>query len=215
MLEPKEGLLTFRAEGNNIPSSKLFTRKIHLPVNASSCGGNNSGVTIGRGFDLGGRTKISVLMTLKTVGIENNKSEAIASGAGLKGCAAYNFVLKNRDRINEITEQQQLNLFVLTYRELKKDVERICKKQQNIRDFHPDPNTSPTLAWDGIPDKIKEILIDLRYRGDYDPRARHYIQKMAYEGDLEGFGKALSDRSFWRDVPDDRFKRRVDHYESN
>jgi len=29
MLEPKEGLLTFRAEGNNDSSSQYFSRKIH------------------------------------------------------------------------------------------------------------------------------------------------------------------------------------------
>ena len=29
MLEPKEGLLTFRAEGNNTRSSPLYSRVIH------------------------------------------------------------------------------------------------------------------------------------------------------------------------------------------
>lgn len=215
MPDPDKGILTFRAEGNNLKSSRDYSRKIHWPGNASSCGKNNSGVTIGRGFDLGDRTKISALLTLKKAGIEKGKAEAISEGAKLKGCAAYYFVLKNRTLINEITEKQQLNLFVLTYEELKKDVERICKKKKTINDFHPNPQILPDLAWDNIPDRIKEILIDLRYRGDYDLRARKHIQKMAYEGDLKGFGKALSDRSLWMDVPKDRFKRRVDYYESN
>lgn len=215
MPEPKKGLLTFRAEGNDLKSSRDYSRKIHWPGNSSSCKKNNSGVTIGRGFDLGDRTKISALMTLKKAGIENEKAEKISDGAKLKGCAAYNFVLKNRDSISEITEQQQLSLFISTYEELRKDVERICKNNTVIRTYHPNPNISPTLAWDNIPDKIKDILIDLRYRGDYSIVTRPYLQKLAYEGDLEGFGKMISDRSTWFFVPKDRFKRRVEFYENN
>lgn len=195
MLEPKEGLLTFRAEGNNLKSSTDYSKKLHWPGNASSCGKNNSGVTIGRGFDLGDKSKISVLMALKNVGIENDKAEAIASGARLKGCSAYNFVLKNRDRIEEITEQQQLNLFLDTYKKMKKDAERICKDKFTIEKYHPDPKTSPELAWDNIPQKIKEVLIDLRYRGDYSLVTRSYIQRLAYAGDVTGFGKVVADRS--------------------
>jgi len=45
-------------------------------------------VTIGRGFDLGDRTKIEVLIALKKAGIEIEKAEAISGGAKLKGCSA-------------------------------------------------------------------------------------------------------------------------------
>jgi len=70
MLEPKKGLLTFRAEGNNLKSSRDYSRKIQWPGNSSSCRKNNSGVTIGRGFDLGDRSKISALISLQKAGIE-------------------------------------------------------------------------------------------------------------------------------------------------
>ncbi len=112
----------------------------------------------------------------------------------LKGCIAHDFVIKNRDAIGEITATQQLRLFELTYKELERDVKRISETQKNIRTYHPNPNMPPSLAWDNIPDKIKDVLVDLRYRGNYTPKARSYIQKMAYEGDLDGFGKALSNR---------------------
>ncbi|MEW5291072.1 hypothetical protein ABW286_18110 [Erwinia papayae] len=38
MLEPKEGLLTFRAEGNNFRGSRYYSRKIHWPGNSPACG---------------------------------------------------------------------------------------------------------------------------------------------------------------------------------
>ncbi|WP_241571403.1 pesticin C-terminus-like muramidase [Rosenbergiella nectarea] len=215
MLEPKKGTLTFRAEGNNVKSSRDYSKKIHWPGNSSSCQKDNSGVTIGRGFDLGDRNETSALIALKQAGIENRKAEAISKGAKKKGCLAYNFVLENRDSIEEITDIQQLKLFEITYNELEKDVERISKLPKNIHDYHPNPNTPPDLAWENIPDKIKNILIDLRYRGDYTPKAREHIQRMAYAGDIEGFGKAISNRSNWIKVPNDRFNRRVEYYEKN
>ncbi|WP_317694766.1 hypothetical protein [Serratia sp. UGAL515B_01] len=104
---------------------------------------------------------------------------------------------------------------MLTYEDLKSDVEKICKDKFTITKYHPNPNISSTLAWDAIPDKIKEILIDLRYRGDYSSRTRKYIQRPAYSGDLQSFGRVIADRSIWLSVPDDRFKRRVEFYESN
>ena len=215
MLEPQKGILTFRAEGNNLKSSRDYSRKIHWPGTSSLCGKNNSGVTIGRGFDLGDRTKIEALIILKKAGIEKEKAEAISEGANLKGCSAYNFILNQRDSIDEITEKQQLNLFVLSYNESRKDVERICKSRLTIKEYHSNPNISPIQAWDNIPDKIKEVLIDLRFRGDYSKRTRKYIQKLAYDGDVKGFGKVISDRQTWFTVPIDRFKRRVDFYENN
>ena len=215
MLEPKEGILIFRAEGNDLKLSKDYSKKIHWPGNSSLCKKNNSGVTIGRGFDLGDRTEISTLMALKKAGIENKKAERISKGAGKKGCQAYDFVLKNRDSIEDITDIQQLRLFEIVYEELEKDVERICKLYKNIYDYHPNPSTSPHLAWESIPKKIRDILIDLRYRGDYTPRSREHIQKLAYAGDVDGFGKAISNRSYWANVPNDRFIRRVNYYEKN
>ena len=215
MLEPNIGLLTFRAEGNEVKSSRDYSKKIHWLGNSVSCRKNNSGVTIGRGFDLGDRTKAEVLMSLQKAGVEKEKAERISYAAKLKGCLAHKFVLENRDAISEITDRQQLSLFLVTYEEMKKDVERICKTKKVIMEYHPNPDISPSLAWDNIPEKIKDILIDLRYRGDYNISTRSYLQKLAYEGDLENFGKILSDRSLWLFVPKDRFERRGDFYENH
>jgi len=135
MLEPEEGLLTFRTEGNNVKTSRDYSRKIHWPGVSSSCRKNASGVTIGRGFDLGSRTKIKALSVLKRLGIKKEQAELISDAAGLKGCAAYDFVTKYKDKIGEISEVQQLSLFEITYNELKRDVERICKDRATIKNF--------------------------------------------------------------------------------
>lgn len=72
---------------------------------------------------------------LKRSGIKKEQAELISDAAGLKGCAAYDFVTKYKDKIGEISEVQQLSLFEITYNELKRDVERICKDRATIKNF--------------------------------------------------------------------------------
>ncbi|WP_241623460.1 hypothetical protein [Rosenbergiella epipactidis] len=115
MLEPSIGLLTFRAEGNDLKSSRDYSKKIHWPGSAVFCGKNNSGVTIGRGFDLGDRTRSEVFISLQKAGIEKEKAEKLSYAAKLKGCLAHKFVLENRETLGEITDRQQLILFTIAY----------------------------------------------------------------------------------------------------
>ena len=53
MSEPEEGLLTFRAEGLNVPDSFWYSRKVPWPGKRNECQKWKSGVTMGRGYDLG------------------------------------------------------------------------------------------------------------------------------------------------------------------
>lgn len=159
--------------------------------------------------------KTDAFMVLRKAGVSKKQAEIISEGSKLKGCAAYDFVKNNKEKIGEITELQQLSLFKITYLKLEGDVKRISKDKRVIKKYHPDKNVTSKDAWERIPKKIKEILIDLRYRGDYTQQARDLLQSMAYTGDLAGFGRVLSNRSFWPDVPQDRFTRRVNFYENN
>ncbi|RRZ89864.1 hypothetical protein [Erwinia sp. 198] len=96
MSQPKQGLLTFRAEGNNFRGNRYYSRIIHWPGNASACQGDASGVTIGRGFDMGSRTKAESYSCLIKAGIASESAKKIADGAGLKYCRAENFVTANK-----------------------------------------------------------------------------------------------------------------------
>ena len=63
--------------------------------------------------------------------------------------------------------------------------------------------------WDGLNRKIKDVVVDLRYRGDYTSTTRKKVQKAIANNGLEEF--TMSDRDYWvgeRGVPKDRFKRR-------
>ena len=51
-------------------------------------------------------------------------------------------------------------------------------------------------------------MIDLRFRGDYTPRARRFLQRHVAANDLAAVAAALARRENWPGVPADRFERR-------
>ncbi|WP_314140202.1 hypothetical protein [Buttiauxella noackiae] len=202
-----KGQLTFDAEGNDNNDSPYFSRHIHWP-------GGVSGITIGRGYDLGHQSDPE--SDFDSIELSQPINNWLVESKGLSGSDAenrYNSV-DNSIGYYEITRKQQYELFVITYNRLEADVKRICQKPDTIRVYHPNPNTTPEQAWNDIPEKIKELLVDLRYRGDYTSYARSLIQRYAYSGDLSSFGQILSNRTQWLNVPQDRFLRRVRFYEN-
>ncbi|MBX8877923.1 hypothetical protein HCH41_02945 [Enterobacter ludwigii] len=202
-----KGQLTFDAEGNDNNSSPYFSRHIHWP-------GGVSGITIGRGYDLGQQNDPT--SDLDSIELSQPLNTWLVESKGLSGLEAQNrYESANNDISSyEITRKQQYDLFVITYNRLEADVKRICQKPATIRACHPNQNITPEQAWNDIPEKIKEVLVDLRYRGDYTSHARSLIQRYAYIGDLSAFGQILSNRAQWSNVPQDRFLRRVRFYEN-
>lgn len=157
MLEPKDGLITFRSEGNNIPKSIFFTRVIHWPGNIRSCSSSlgASGVTIGRGYDMKHRYPSQIIHDLTRSGIPHLQAKKISLGARLHHCSALDFVNKNREIIGEITESQQLKLFEITYSSYVSDAKR----------FYARYRSSTSLDWGEIDLRIRDIFIDLKYQG--------------------------------------------------
>ncbi|WP_250318501.1 hypothetical protein [Rosenbergiella gaditana] len=74
-MEPREGILTFRAEGNNISGSRYYSRKIHWPGIESRCNQYGSGVTIGRGYDMKERSETQIIHHLTLAGIPTVKAK--------------------------------------------------------------------------------------------------------------------------------------------
>lgn len=202
-----KGQLTFDAEGNDNNDSPYFSRHIHWP-------GGVSGVTIGRGYDLGQQNDPS--SDFDSIELSQSLNNWLVESKGLSGLDAKNRYKSADKSISdyEITRKQQYELFVITYNRLETDVKRICQKPDTIKVYHPNPNATPEQAWNDIPEKIKEVLVDLRYRGDYTSHARSLIQRYAYCGDLSSFGQILSNRTQWSNVPQDRFLRRIRFYEN-
>ncbi|WP_420064397.1 pesticin C-terminus-like muramidase [Pectobacterium colocasium] len=147
-----DGKLTFNSEGNNIKGSKYYSRVIHYPER-----GGLSGVTIGRGYDMGKRTRQEIYSDLTMAGISQEKATIISHSAGLIGSQAKEFVRVNKDKIGEITEQQQISLFKYTYRNYVIRARSVYN--QKTKDMREKPD------WEELQPAIRDILIDVVYQG--------------------------------------------------
>ena len=190
------GQLTFDAEGMETPG-RFFSRRLHVP-------GRWSGATIGRGCDLGRRSRTEVVSDLTASGVTSTKAEKFALARGRKGKQAKAFIKEKGLDSLEITPREQKALFLLTYRELEGDVIRICNKVSVVEKYG-------ALTWDALEPVIRDVLVDLRHRKDYTGATREQVQPAAVKNSMDAFARALSDEDYWnrqRGVPRDRFRRR-------
>ncbi|HGB2244983.1 TPA: pesticin C-terminus-like muramidase [Salmonella enterica subsp. enterica serovar Aberdeen] len=146
-----KGKLTYNAEGNDISSSPYYSRVIHWP------GNELSGVTIGRGYDMGDRSESDVYHDMVTSGIPDEQAAKISKGAGLKGNRARDFVALNKIKIGEITLQQQEMLFSIIYpKYIDRTIVNYNKWTSGVSGVKP---------WDALDSRIQEVLVDFVYQG--------------------------------------------------
>lgn len=145
------GQVTFDAEGNDVPGNRFFSRVIHWPGNAAS------GVTLGRGYDMGSRSQGDVSGDLEAAGLGSSEASRFAEGAGRKGDSAKSFVLSNRDRLGEISREAQNKLFELIY---PRYLERGRRNYENWT-----ANEAGRTDWNRLHPAIRDIMVDFAYQG--------------------------------------------------
>ena len=84
-LKVRKGQLTFNAEGNNKKGSRYYSRKPHVP-------GKSSGITLGRGYDMGLKSVVQIATDLLQAGLSSGLAKLFSKGAGLKGQSATEFL---------------------------------------------------------------------------------------------------------------------------
>jgi hypothetical protein len=201
-LEVRRGQLTFDVEGNDLddplnPLHRYFSRKVHWP-------GGVSGITIGRGYDLGQRPTPEA--DLLSVGIKEPLLGWLLGSKGLRGSQARDYLNSARRDITGIfiTRRQQHELFVKIYDFMRNEIIRISDKSDTVELYG-------RLNWDSLDPKIQDMAVDLIYRGDYTGSSRSFIQQHMASNNLSAFSSVIRDRSKWGNVPEDRFNRRVDY----
>ena len=115
-LSPTEGGLTWGTEGNE--GGPYHSRRLHVPD-------GNSGLTLGRGYDLRERVGATAQADLASAGLAGGMAFKISTAAGKRGADASRFVIDNDLLDFEITPQVQLKLFEKVYDEHLADVKRI------------------------------------------------------------------------------------------
>jgi len=144
-----------------------------------------------------------VAADLEAAGVPKQQAALLAAGAELSGKDATAFVQRDDIRAIEITEEAQTKLFNQVYATYEKDARRICTK--------PDVEARyGACNWEMMDQEVKEIIIDLLYRGDYSPSTRRKVQRALVSGKYNEIRKALAELNR---VPADRRKRRDMHLE--
>ena len=189
------GQITFDAEGQE--GGPYHSRTPHVPS-------DNSGLTLGRGYDMSKRTEAEIEQDLLAAGMLEADAKAYKKAFGLKGKEARDFIAKASPPLVEITTEQQKKLFAITYEAISKEVKRLCNKADTVE-------TYGKVDWDKLDRKIKDILIDLKFRGDYTTASRKIIQRFVANNDFVRFREELGKSSNWTSVPKDRFQRRSDY----
>lgn len=204
-----KGQLTFDLEGQE--GGRYHSRVAHVPP------GEYSGVTIGRGYDLGQRSPSEIRAHMTRAGLSQEHAERFAGAAGRRGEAARGWLEVNQGHLPEITPMQQRALFEIVYEEMERDVRRIS---DNYASYHAQRTGRPVHAlnidWNRVHPAIRDILVDLRYRGDYRTKTRQRVQPPAIANDLRALYEAMRDRDYWVGsfgVPEHRFTERVRHLE--
>jgi hypothetical protein len=192
------GQFTFDQEGLEAPGSRYHSRSAHIPS-------NSSGITLGRGFDLGHNSAGTIWGTLAYAGFGDDQIQIALNAAGLKGERARSFLEHNP--FSEVTPEQQYHLFNRSFSTLEADVRRIISKPDTVAKYG-------SVDWDALPVEMRDMIVDLRYRGDYTPTTRQLLQPYIVAKDLYGFSEALADRNYWvgnRGVPRQRFEARASY----
>lgn len=185
---PSRGILTFEAEGTE--GGRYHSRKPHVPSSAS-------GVTIGRGYDMKMRTGSGIVADLQRAGLSPTDAAKFRHASGKAGQTASDFIRDNDLADFEITGQQQLVLFNIVYAELEADTRRLATKDDVTEAYG-------RTDWDALNPFIKDVLIDMRYRGDYTGRQRAIVQPSVVANDIVAFAAAVRRVA----APPDRTRRR-------
>lgn len=185
---PKEGMLTFTSEGQE--GGLYQTRYPHVPD-------KNSGLTIGRGYDLKTKSKTEILKDFVHAGISLKDAQTFTEAQGLQGKRAKKYIEDNELENFSLTPIQQLRLFEISLAKETRDVKRIVSYERmgkiDLNKVHP---------------VIKDVLVDLKYRGDLTQEVQELLQKHIADNNLEEFAKIIQKKDNWGKVPQDRFDKR-------
>jgi hypothetical protein len=196
-LKVRFGQRTFDAEGLE-QAGRYFSRSISWPKLG------NSGVTIGRGYDMGQRRPEQIIRELTRAGMGEDDARFLSRAAFKRGAAAGDFVTANKDFAPVMSLEVQKNLFEnVTTPEMVNDIKRIFNKPDAVEAYG-------RASWDDLTPAAQEIVFDLRYRGDYTPTTRRAIQTFLVHQDYEGLRAIINDTSYWKalGVPEARIKER-------
>lgn len=164
----QRGALTSMGEGSDAETSH-----IHRP------GTEASGVTIGKGYDIGSRTPEQVIADLTAAGLPEATAREISQGAGLRGDAAQAFADAHASSVGEIPVDVQVRLLgslLPEYTERARTTATSTTPDSQNRNAAGREAMAGAPAgtfrmtdeqWNNLHPATTELLTDLIYQGGY------------------------------------------------
>lgn len=204
---PSIMMLTYNSEGSNDPNSRYFTRRAHWP-------GGASGLTYGKGYDMGYKHWSTIKNDLLRVGLQPEEVAEFYGAQGLKKRAAKRFLQLHQKDLAVMTEEQETQLFQITWKREEREALRIYNgirkkeivenksksKEQRVKVYPEQKNLHPAI-W--------RFIVDCKYRGDYNSRSRKIISSAVRDNDPQALLKILKTHAYWKNVPEQRHQNRL------
>ncbi len=166
------GELTTLGEGND-----QQTKYIHWPHT------DKSGVTLGKGYDIGSRSAATVIEELTAAGMSEEQATKISKGALLKGSAAGTFVDNNKTDIGEIdiaVQRTLLATLLVEYTEKARVLATSTTATTDSKGYYTNARgreikdgvdagtyVMTDEQWNALHPAMIEFLTDLKYQGGY------------------------------------------------
>ena len=159
---PTYGMVTWGAEGAE--GGCYHSRKLHVPSSVS-------GLTIGRGYDMKTKSVSTISKDLTAAGVDVKSVAIIKSAAGLFGETASQFII-DKDLLDfQVTADAQKKLFKISYDLESDEVKRISGKSDVVLAYGK-------TDWDKLNSNIKDIVVDLKFRGTIPGRPESLFKKV-------------------------------------
>jgi hypothetical protein len=183
------GELTTKGEG-----SDAQTKYVHWPET------NASGVTLGKGYDIGSRSEDQVVQELMAAGMGEAQARKISKGAGKTGQEAGTWVAQNKTDVGEISSAVQYSLLATMLESYKAEAKSMATNTEATKDNSGyyvnargreinDKVAEGTYRmteeqWNNLHPAMIELLTDLKYQGGYYAYDRiAQINKVLIEND--------------------------------
>jgi hypothetical protein len=186
---------TFKNEGNDNPASGYYSRrpqKLEQPPGSGKAI-DKSGVTIGRGYDLGQQTISDVKSLLARVGLSEDQRTLLQKAVGIQGDPHIAFYNANEAQLKaiELTREQQYLIYMAA---IKTAYDGAARKYSDY--------VETDIAWDDLDSKIRDTLTDMQYRGDLRNISANTTEKATTPFDDVAFAKEFRDAVSTNDIGD-------------
>jgi hypothetical protein len=141
---------------------------------------------------MGQRTAPQIIKELTASGLGEAEAAFLSLAAKQRGAHAGAFVAKYGPLAPVISLEVQKKLFEnITTPEIINDIKRIFSKADTVKAYGE-------ASWDNLSVAAKELIFDLRYRGDYTPTTRKVLQPLIVNRDYNGLKMVMNDTEYWK-----------------